>query len=109
MKFLICGLGSIGRRHLRNLRALGQSDIILYRTHHATLPEEELAGLPVFTSLDEALAQKPDAVIISNPTAAHMSVALPASAAGMCPLHREARLAHPDRHARAARELSPQR
>lgn len=31
MKFLICGLGSIGRRHLRNLRALGQSDILLYR------------------------------------------------------------------------------
>ncbi len=46
MKFLICGLGSIGRRHLRSLRALDQSDIILYRTHHATLPEEELAGLP---------------------------------------------------------------
>ena len=29
MKFLICGLGSIGRRHLRNLRALDQSNIIL--------------------------------------------------------------------------------
>ena len=93
MKFLICGLGSIGRRHLRNLRALGQSDIILYRTHHATLPEEELAGLPVFTSLDEALAQKPDAVIISNPTAAHMSVALPASAAG-CALFIEKPVSH---------------
>ncbi len=93
MKFLICGLGSIGRRHLRNLRALGQSDIILYRTHHATLPEEELAGSPVFTSLDEALAQKPDAVIISNPTAAHMSVALPASAAG-CALFIEKPVSH---------------
>ena len=27
MKFLIAGLGSIGRRHLRNLRALGQEDM----------------------------------------------------------------------------------
>ena len=29
MKFLIAGLGSIGRRHFRNLIALGEKDIIL--------------------------------------------------------------------------------
>jgi hypothetical protein len=28
MKFLIAGLGSIGRRHFRNLIALGEKDII---------------------------------------------------------------------------------
>lgn len=82
MKFLIAGLGSIGRRHLRNLKALGQEDILLYRTHLATLPDEELAGLPVYTNLSDALAQKPDGVIVSNPTSEHLKVALPAAKAG---------------------------
>ena len=82
MKFLIAGLGSIGRRHLRNLLALGEADILLYRTHQSTLPDDELAPFPTFTKLDDALAQGPDAVIISNPTACHMGVALPAAMAG---------------------------
>lgn len=82
MKFLIAGLGSIGRRHLRNLKALGQNDLILYRTHKATLPDTELIEYPAFTDLDLALAQKPDGVIISNPTSLHLSVAIPAAKAG---------------------------
>ena len=82
MKFLIAGLGSIGRRHLRHLVALGQTDILLYRTHQSTLPEEDLAGFPVETDLEAALAHKPDAVIVSNPTALHLDVAIPAAKAG---------------------------
>lgn len=83
MKFLIAGLGSIGRRHLRNLLALDQRDIVLYRTHHSTLPNDELAPFPVETDLEAALAHKPDAVIVSNPTALHLNVALPAAQAGV--------------------------
>jgi len=82
MKFLISGLGSIGRRHLRNLRALGQEDIILYRTHQATLPDVELGDLPTFTELSLAFAEKPDGVIIANPTALHLEVATAAAKAG---------------------------
>lgn len=82
MKFMIAGLGSVGRRHLRNLRALGEQDILLYRTHHASLPDEELAGLPVETDLRRALDHHPDAVIIANPTALHLDVAIPAARAG---------------------------
>lgn len=82
MKFLIAGLGSIGRRHLRNLVALGQEEIFLYRTHQSTLPDEALAPYPVETDLAAALAQKPEAVIISNPTALHLDVAIPAAKAG---------------------------
>lgn len=82
MKTLIAGLGSIGRRHLRNLRSLGEQDILLYRTGRATLPDDELAGLPVETDLAAALARKPDAVIIANPTALHLDVAIPAAEAG---------------------------
>jgi predicted dehydrogenase len=82
MKFLIAGLGSIGRRHFRNLLSLGEHDILLYRTHHATLPDDELSGFPVETDLHTALAHHPDAVIISNPTALHMDVAIPAAQNG---------------------------
>ena len=82
MKILIAGLGSIGRRHLRHLKALGADDILLYRTHQSTLPDEELTGLPVETDLQAALAHKPDAVIVSNPTAMHLDVAIPAAEAG---------------------------
>lgn len=82
MKILIAGLGSVGRRHLRNLLKLGEGDIILYRTHRATLPEDELAAFPTETNLKTALAHHPDAVIICNPTAMHLEVAVPAAEAG---------------------------
>jgi predicted dehydrogenase len=83
MKFLIAGLGSIGRRHFRNLLALGETDIVLYRTNKATLPDDELAGYPVENDFAEALKKhKPDAVIVSNPTSLHLDVAIPAAEAG---------------------------
>lgn len=83
MKFLIAGLGSIGRRHFRNLVALGEKDIVLLRTRKATLSDDELAGYPVETDIQEALAKhKPDAVIVANPTSMHLDVAIPAAEAG---------------------------
>src|SRR4030067_2518086 len=82
LKFLIAGLGSIGRRHLRNLLALGETDILLYRTGHSTLPDSDLQGIPVETDLDNALAHYPDGVIISNPTSLHLNVAIPAARQG---------------------------
>lgn len=82
MKFLIAGFGSIGRRHLRNLRALGEEDILLLRSHRSTLPDDEIAGLPVETDIHAALAHRPDAVIIANPTALHLQVAIPAAEQG---------------------------
>jgi len=82
-KFLIAGLGSIGRRHFRNLVSLGEKDIVLLRSHRATLPEDELAGYPVETDLREALKNhKPDAVIVANPTSLHLDTAIPAAEAG---------------------------
>ncbi len=83
MKFLIAGLGSIGRRHFRNLIALGEKDIVLLRTRTATLSDDELAGYPVETDLQEALQKhQPDAVIVANPTSMHLDVAIPAAQAG---------------------------
>jgi predicted dehydrogenase len=82
MKFLIAGFGSIGRRHMRNLLALGERDILFYRSRHSTLPTDELQGFTVETDLRDALAHQPDAVIIANPTALHLEVAIPAAEAG---------------------------
>lgn len=94
MRFLICGLGSNGRRHLRNLQALNQRDVVLLRTGKSTLPEEELAGLPVERNLEQALDRwYPDAVIVSNPTALHLDVAIPAAEAG-CHLLLEKSISH---------------
>jgi predicted dehydrogenase len=93
MRFLIAGLGSIGRRHLKNLVALGQSDIVLLRSKLSTQPDEELKEFPVETDLQHALTLDPDAVIISNPTVLHLDVAISAANAG-CSLFLEKPISH---------------
>lgn len=79
---LIAGFGSIGRRHLQNLKTLGQRKFVLYRTGKSTLPENEIADIPQEFDLTKALSYKPIATIIANPTALHMPVALAAAKAG---------------------------
>ncbi len=93
MKFLIAGLGSIGRRHLRNLITLGEQDILLYRTFQSTMPDDEFSDFSVETDLAAALAHQPDAVIVSNPTSLHLDVAIPAAEAG-CHLFLEKPVSH---------------
>ncbi len=81
---LIVGFGSIGRRHLRNLRALGwqDSEIIVCRSGHSTLPDHELAGVTIEYDLAKALAHQPTATLIANPTSLHLSTALAAARSG---------------------------
>lgn len=84
MRILIAGLGSIGRRHFRNLVSLGNTDLILLRKNLSTLPDDELAGFPVEYDIQTALKKyKPDGVIVANPTAHHLDVALPSAKAGV--------------------------
>ena len=89
MKILIVGLGSIGQRHARNLRTiLGDSvDLIAYRVRGLTrviTPAiqadssrnvEAEYNIKPFDDLGHALAEKPDAAFICNPTSHHISVA----------------------------------
>lgn len=83
MRFLVCGLGSIGRRHLHNLLDLGEEDIVLYRTGKSTLPDDDAADFPTEHDLSAALERwQPDAVLVTNPTALHLDVALPAAKSG---------------------------
>lgn len=93
MRFLIAGLGSIGRRHLRNLVSLDQTDIILLRSKANNPEDDELKSFPVVTDMNAALKCKPDAVIVSNPTALHLKVAIPAAKAG-CHLLLEKPISH---------------
>ena len=93
---LITGFGSIGRRLLRNLRELGVADITFYRTGHGTLPPSdvaELADVAIETDLASALARRPTAVFVVNPTALHIPTALAAARAG-CHLFLEKPISH---------------
>jgi predicted dehydrogenase len=96
MKFLIAGLGGIGQRHVRNLRALvgPDAEILAYRVRRdsPTLTDslsvepgssvEEKYRLRAFDDLESALAERPDAVLVCNPSSLHMQVALKAAQAG---------------------------
>ena len=93
MKFLMAGLGSNGCRHLRNLIALGERDIVLDRAPRTTLPDDELAAFLTETDLAAAFDHKPDAVIIANPTSLHLDVAVRAAEAG-CHIQVEKPISH---------------
>jgi predicted dehydrogenase len=72
---LIAGYGSMGRRHLRNLKAAGREDVRLLRSGRPPLPGFETPeGAQVYKSLDRALEDRPDVVIVANPTAMHAGV-----------------------------------
>jgi predicted dehydrogenase len=96
MKVLVAGLGSIGQRHVRNLRTLlgGDVEIIAYRVRslpHVLTEQREIEpgsgvetkyGIKPFADLDEALAQRPAAAFICNPTSLHQAAALSVARAG---------------------------
>lgn len=73
----IIGLGSIGRRHLRNLKKIRpEIEATIVRSGHGEdWPELELADRTVF-SLSEAIAAGVQAAIISSPAAMHIKQAV---------------------------------
>ncbi|HVM71731.1 MAG TPA: Gfo/Idh/MocA family oxidoreductase [Anaerolineales bacterium] len=107
MKILIMGLGGIGQRHLRNLRKLHgkELEILAYdpRPNPPVLTDqlkveegaslEEKYDLRVFSDVEQALAQKPQAAFICNPTSLHVPSAIRAAREG-CALFIEKPLSH---------------
>jgi predicted dehydrogenase len=107
LKVLFAGLGSIGQRHLRNLRTLlGDSvEVLAFRqrgnglvlnsdmTVRAGADLESTYGIRSFSNLDDALEQRPDAAFITNPNTSHIPVATRAAEAG-CHLFIEKPLSH---------------
>lgn len=107
MRILIAGLGAIGQRHARNLRAIAGDELELYAfrrrgrpfvvtetlTRDDTIDVEQALALTAFGDLDEALAVRPDAVFVCTPSAGHIEIARRAADAG-CHLFIEKPLSH---------------
>ena len=90
------GLGGVGQRHARNLRAIlgTKVDLIAYRVRglsHVITPKlqadpdanvESTLGIRSFTDFDAALAEKPAAAFLCNPTNLHVPTAIACVRAG---------------------------
>ena len=89
MKILVIGLGGIGQRHVRNLRALlgDSAELIAWRTRGLTYVVTPTMGADTdrnvgetynirsFDSLEAALDQRPEVAFICNPSSLHVSAA----------------------------------
>lgn len=83
MKFLIVGCGSIGKRHISNLKALSVKEIIAQDIREDRLLEVEgKYRVKTYNDLGEALKERPDAVLVATPTSLHIPVALAAARSG---------------------------
>ena len=74
---IIIGSGSIGQRHISNLKKIGIKNITALRTkkgHYKKIPKE--LGVNEIYSWDDALNHEFDIAIISNPTSLHIEAAL---------------------------------
>jgi len=74
---LIIGSGSIGQRHISNLKKIGINNITALRSkkgHYKKLPES--LGVKEISSWTEAKKIKSDIAIISNPSSLHIDAAL---------------------------------
>lgn len=83
MRFLVVGLGSMGKRRIRNLQFLKAGEILGFDLR-ADRREEvgSRYGVKTFVSFEEALAENPDAFIISTPPDRHLPYALAAARHG---------------------------
>lgn len=96
MKILMIGLGSIGQRHLRNIKKLygDEAEILAYRVRglkrtfsdtmqiRENVSLEEEFHIRAFGNLDEALSEKPDIAYITNITKSHIPCAITCAKAG---------------------------
>jgi predicted dehydrogenase len=78
MRFLVIGCGSIGKRHMRNLKTIGCNDILAFDVKKERLEEVREYGVTTFDNLDEAFAKGPDAVLVCSPPVFHVQNALKA-------------------------------
>jgi predicted dehydrogenase len=73
MKFLVVGLGSMGKRRVRCLQAIGIADVIGFDPREDRRREvHEKYGIATFAAIGAALAEGPNALVISTPPDLHM-------------------------------------
>jgi len=81
MKILIIGGGSIGQRHLRNLKDIGIENISILDVDKKRLPVlEEKYRVKTHKNLGNALKEKWNAIFICTPPSSHIEIALKATA-----------------------------
>lgn len=94
MRIAVLGCGSIGRRHLKNLRSLGVEHLVAFdpeaRAREVVLQE---TGVPCYATLDEIWSLAPTAVLITGPSQVHVALATTAAEHG-CHLFIEKPLSH---------------
>lgn len=85
MRLVVVGLGSMGKRRIRNLQALGYTELAGVDPRQDRRAEAaSLYGIPVFDEFENALAVfAPDALVISTPPDRHMDYAYPAVSKGL--------------------------
>nr|BAL53838.1 oxidoreductase [uncultured Acidobacteriota bacterium] len=72
MRFLIIGCGSMGKRRIRNLLHLGETDLLAFDPREDRRQEVTARyGVSAFSTFEEALAHEPEALVISTPPALH--------------------------------------
>jgi len=80
MKFLVIGLGSMGRRRIRCLQHLGEKDIIGFDLRKDRCQESSSKyGIKTFADFSGAAAEDPDVFIISVPSNLHHGYAMEAA------------------------------
>jgi len=83
MRVLVIGCGSIGMRHMRNLKSVGIDDLMAFDTvaDRRERAQQECGARP-FDSLDAALRSGADVAFVTTPTHLHVPIALQAARAG---------------------------
>jgi predicted dehydrogenase len=76
LKILVVGLGSMGKRRIRNLQYLNQGVVIGFDPREDRCKEAfEKYGIKTFDDIAVALNEKPNAMVISTPPDLHMRYA----------------------------------
>lgn len=84
VRCLVVGAGSVGSRHIRNLVSLGAAvSVFAYRKNRVDEIRSLGTEIDIVPSLDDALGEMPDAVVIANRTDQHIGVALAAARRGL--------------------------
>ena len=79
----VIGCGSIGQRHIRNLRSMGFLDIFAYDPVVSRLEETTRSlGVNACDSVESGLDRKPSAVLVCTPPNLHVSIARQALTCG---------------------------
>ena len=76
-KVLICGLGSIGRKHLNILKSRWDNiEVAVFRSGYGNKSKEEILADKIYKELDKAIGWMPEAAIIATPASNHQNMAM---------------------------------